>query len=148
MSRLKNEIRNVYGRLTVVARAPNVGTKTAWVCICSCSGKSVIVLGTSLRSGNTQSCGCYNRDMVRETWLGRSHTNESKDRMSKSRTGKYKGKNCPNYNEELTDEERRINNTRTSRARHKKWVIHDILSWWGERERRACSVWKSRDYMG
>lgn len=49
---------NVYGRLTVVKRAENTDKGQAqWLCKCKC-GSNPIVEGSSLRSGNTTSCGC------------------------------------------------------------------------------------------
>lgn len=58
MGTLQNEVGNQYGRLTVVSRAPNVGTRAAWNCVCSC-GNEVKVDGKKLRTGHTKSCGCY-----------------------------------------------------------------------------------------
>jgi 5-methylcytosine-specific restriction endonuclease McrA len=49
-----------YGRLTVVARDGNIGVHTAWLCMCDC-GKQRSVITSSLKSGNTQSCGCSRR---------------------------------------------------------------------------------------
>lgn len=34
-----------------------------WNCRCDC-GKEIIVRGSSLISGHTKSCGCYNRDLI------------------------------------------------------------------------------------
>jgi hypothetical protein len=54
-----------FGRLTVLRRIlPNSRGKVKWVCRCVC-GKSVVVAGTALKSGNTTSCGCYNREQCR-----------------------------------------------------------------------------------
>ena len=62
MSGLKNEIDNRYGYLTVIERAPNNKEGRAmWKCKCDC-GNEVIVLGKHLRSGNTKSCGCYQKE--------------------------------------------------------------------------------------
>lgn len=47
----------VYGHLTVLAAAPNIGDKTAWLCRCDC-GQEVIVKTRSLRNGHVRSCGC------------------------------------------------------------------------------------------
>lgn len=59
MATLKNEIGNIYGYLTVIARATNDSSGRArWLCQCKC-GNQVEVLGKSLRNGNTKSCGCY-----------------------------------------------------------------------------------------
>lgn len=55
-----------FGRLTVISHSGTDSHRTAlWRCICDC-GTEVIVPGTSLRSGNTKSCGCFNRDQVKE----------------------------------------------------------------------------------
>ena len=48
-----------YGKLTVVAPAPNVGSRTAWLCRCDC-GRETVVLTHRLRCGHTKSCGCVN----------------------------------------------------------------------------------------
>lgn len=56
MPRYRNEVGNVYGKLTVIkdaGRAPN--GHVAWECSCAC-GNVVMVAGTSLRTGNTTQC--------------------------------------------------------------------------------------------
>lgn len=56
--RFKDMTGKVFGRLHVLRRAENDRYGNArWECMCDC-GKEVIVLGRSLRSGNTRSCGC------------------------------------------------------------------------------------------
>lgn len=55
-----NEIGNVYGHLTVIARdgSDNNG-QAKWLCRCDCENQTIIsVLGGNLRKGHTQSCGC------------------------------------------------------------------------------------------
>ena len=52
-----NEIGNQYGKLTVIDRGPSKDGRATWKCRCEC-GNEIIVLGKSLRSGNTTSCGC------------------------------------------------------------------------------------------
>ena len=49
-----------FGRLVVVAE-DSKGTKqrSHWLCKCDC-GKTVVVRGSALTSGNTKSCGCIN----------------------------------------------------------------------------------------
>ncbi len=47
-----------YGRLLVLSRAPNKRPKVArWLVLCDC-GNKFEVIGSSLRTGNTKSCGC------------------------------------------------------------------------------------------
>ena len=53
-----------FGRLTVISRTENTPNGCAqWLCRCSC-GTEKIILGHSLRSGLTRSCGCIARDMM------------------------------------------------------------------------------------
>ncbi len=57
-----------FGRLTVLCRAddyvePKSGIHHArWLCECACGSKKVII-GKSLKSGDTTSCGCYNKEI-------------------------------------------------------------------------------------
>lgn len=46
-----------FGRLTVVSRAENKGTRASWVCKCEC-GNTTKATGTNLRAGIKKSCGC------------------------------------------------------------------------------------------
>lgn len=63
----------VFGRLTVIARAgsarTSTGTKALWRCQCLC-GTERIVRRTCLISGNTGSCGCLGAELRR----GEAHT--------------------------------------------------------------------------
>ena len=62
---VKNESGNQYGRLTVLSRTENSTHGDAqWICNCAC-GKTIVVMGKSLRSGNTKSCGCLQKDIAR-----------------------------------------------------------------------------------
>jgi hypothetical protein len=66
-SNIKNEIGNVYGRLTVIKEGGKTKDRhKKWICQCEC-GNIIEVMGKSLRSGNTQSCGCYKADRIFET---------------------------------------------------------------------------------
>ena len=57
MPALLNRIGFKYGRLTVLARAPNKGRYVMWACRCDC-GRSVLVRGGDMASGRHKSCGC------------------------------------------------------------------------------------------
>lgn len=59
MSKFINEIGNKYGKLTVISLSSKTDSKGQkyWNCLCDC-GKECVVRGTSLRSGQTKSCGC------------------------------------------------------------------------------------------
>ena len=66
MGKLIDETGNRYGRLTVLSRAENAGGKVTWLCKCIC-GKTTVVYGVNLRSGNTKSCGCLQPDRASES---------------------------------------------------------------------------------
>lgn len=54
-----------YNRLTAVSCAgKNKNGKAMWKCVCSC-GNEVVVLGASMVSGNTKSCGCLQNEARR-----------------------------------------------------------------------------------
>ena len=64
-----------FGRLRVASRAENAPNwQPRWRCICEC-GKSVTVLGSSLREGRSRSCGCLRREVstVRRNQLRHGH---------------------------------------------------------------------------
>lgn len=68
----KNLIGNRYGRLTVVAYAPDYISRghhwTNCVCRCDC-GATHIARASSLKSGAVKSCGCLNREKVKVNTL-------------------------------------------------------------------------------
>lgn len=57
----KDEIGNIYGRLTVIQYSGIRKKSAHWLCKCEC-GNQIVVSGVNLRRGNTQSCGCFNRE--------------------------------------------------------------------------------------
>lgn len=64
--RILNEIGRRYGRLVVLALRqpePNERGMYRWLCKCDC-GNETTVRGTSLRNGDTRSCGCYWNEIV------------------------------------------------------------------------------------
>ncbi len=56
--KLINLVGKKFGRLLVIGKAEPLNGHTRWHCKCDC-GNECIVQGSSLKSGNTQSCGCY-----------------------------------------------------------------------------------------
>ena len=50
-----------FGRLTVIKRVENKGKETCWLCKCDC-GNEIIVQSNNLKSGNSKSCGCLNKE--------------------------------------------------------------------------------------
>lgn len=54
----------VFGKLLVLSKHGHKGKETAWLCRCEC-GKETVVIGKDLRSGNTQSCGCFQKQRAK-----------------------------------------------------------------------------------
>lgn len=71
---------HTYGDLVVISRVPipdkHKGKSTAayWECLCNCGNKT-IVLGNSLYSGKTKSCGCSARLSPKNNLLGQTFNN-------------------------------------------------------------------------
>ena len=69
MNTLIDMLGQKFGRLTVIERATNTKEGRAqWKCRCDC-GNELIVTGKHLRSGNTKSCGCLQKDRTSEASL-------------------------------------------------------------------------------
>ena len=74
-----------FNRLSVISRA---GTdkrgEARWECLCDCGNKTV-VLGSHLRRGETQSCGCFAKERSRETIMRIPNRGHYTHRGSKTR---------------------------------------------------------------
>ena len=66
MSKIIDLTNQRFGRLLVIERAENSSDGRArWKCLCDC-GKEKVIRGKDLRSGNTQSCGCYHIEQIKK----------------------------------------------------------------------------------
>lgn len=54
-----------FGRLTVTGLGERINDRKAWNCTCEC-GTKVTIRQYSLTGGNTNSCGCLNKELVSE----------------------------------------------------------------------------------
>lgn len=54
-----------FGRLLVLKRSGSENGNSIWACKCDCDNEK-IVLGYSLKSGNTRSCGCFKKEFASE----------------------------------------------------------------------------------
>lgn len=63
---LKDMVGQKRGRLTVISRHGTTpdNQNATWLCKCEC-GKELVVPGSRLRNGNTQSCGCLHEERWR-----------------------------------------------------------------------------------
>lgn len=81
MSREKQKTRLIdlsgkrFGKLTVIER---VGTdrnkRPLWLCLCDC-GTEKLINGSSLRNGDTVSCGCYGKEQRLKSHISHQKTN-------------------------------------------------------------------------
>ncbi len=64
-----------FGRLTVLASAPHINNRTAWLCKCEC-GVEKAIQQKYLNGDHTKSCGCLSVDTstILNTTHGMSHT--------------------------------------------------------------------------
>lgn len=73
------------GRLKVIRRVDDYVRSNyraaQWECVCSCPNQTrVIVRGTQLRNGHTNSCGCYQAEVVSLVNTSHGDTTESGDK--------------------------------------------------------------------
>jgi len=112
---IEEEIGKRYGRLTVVEfshyKELKKGTLKIYKCMCDC-GKQCCISRTSLRVGNTKSCGCLQQDMA-----------------SSSSTKHGLARKCPEYTSWMQMKARCLN------AKHKSWP------WYGGRGITIANEW-------
>lgn len=85
-----------FGKLLVICRSEKESKLPLWECECEC-GKRIDVLGCNLRTGHTQSCGCFRKKIVfaRSVKHGMSNNhlfgawNTMKQRCSNTKCQKY-----------------------------------------------------------
>jgi hypothetical protein len=74
MCKIKDLSGEKFNRLTVIKRMVYTEGKrygkAHWLCQCDC-GRNTIVLGTSLTSGKTKSCGCYRSESFKKIFTKR-----------------------------------------------------------------------------
>lgn len=66
----ENLVGKRFGKLVVLKQVEDYVTPSGrrhpqWLCQCDCGSKPVEVLGTSLKSGHTRSCGCLHEETLR-----------------------------------------------------------------------------------
>lgn len=64
-----------FSRLLVLAEMPKRGSNRYWLCQCNCGAEKEIQMSL-LKNGNTQSCGCLNRELgaLKLTTHGKSYS--------------------------------------------------------------------------
>ena len=91
-----NLIGKRFGKLTVIDVALKRGEKIRWLCNCKC-GNASIVSTTALRSGNTRSCGCLQKEFVTNLKYTHGMTGTKEYRAWKSMKSRCYNPNYLNY---------------------------------------------------
>lgn len=99
-----------FGRLTVIKRAEKINNRIKWLCKCDC-GNEKKVNSAELLSGNTKSCGCYQKEQ----------TSKARKTHGLSKTRLY-----------------RIWKDMKVRCSYNK---NDNFHWYGERNISVCQDW-------
>lgn len=141
MSKRLDLVDQRFERLLVIADIGTKHRKSLFLCRCDCCNE-IIVFGSDLKSGNTKSCGCLQRERVSEAtsgenhyFYGKHHTEETKRKNSewhkKWQKGVFAGKNNPNYIDGRTPKNKRIRGS----SEMEEWR-HQIF----ERDDYTCQI--------
>lgn len=120
MGKIKDLTGMKFGRLTVIKMfGKNSNGKITWLCKCDC-GNECVVIGNSLKTGNTKSCGCFRKEITSAKYKGKPLLDETKKKLSEKHTGKKlseetkekiskatKGEKNPFYGQHHTEEQKR-----------------------------------------
>lgn len=127
MGRAKDLKGQRFGRWFVIEKTEVKNGKVYWLCKCDC-GNTKTVCAYSLTSGKSQSCGCLHHEMISEQakqqWQDeefyRIHSEKAKRQWQDEEfRSSHTGVNSPTYNPNLTDEQRKENE---SRSNDREWV--------------------------
>lgn len=98
----------IFGKLTVIEKTDkrDKGGHVYWICQCEC-GNTVIINSNDLIKNNTLSCGCLMSEIIKKRWQDEEYREA------------HTGKNNPNYNPNLTEEDRQ---DRRLQEGYEEWV--------------------------
>jgi hypothetical protein len=84
-----------FHRLAVIQREGSASDgKAMWRVLCDC-GMQKIVIGRNLTTGNTTSCGCFNKEVITSQMMGRQYgLRHGHGRRGKNRTPTYQSWSC------------------------------------------------------
>lgn len=95
---MKKDITNLkFGRLTAMyVSGKSKSRECIWHCKCDC-GNEIDVVGSSLRNGNTKSCGCWNKECPKPNTKKHGMTNTRIYNIWKSMNQRCYNKNAISY---------------------------------------------------
>lgn len=126
-----------FGRLLVLKKVYNI-KRLSWLCLCTCGNEVVISTG-NLMNGSTVSCGCLQRE-----WIIKRNKKPvsaiTRQKMSKSKKGKYCGQNSHMFGRVVSVETRQ----KQSRIRIERGIAKGRNNWnWkgGISKEPYCQKW-------
>lgn len=97
MGKLINLTGQRFGRWTVLYQVePNRWRTTRWLCQCDC-GKQSVVVGTSLRSGISYSCGCLRNELAKQRFTVHGSRRSRLYKIFHNMKNRCYNKENPNY---------------------------------------------------
>ena len=124
-----------FGRLTVIEkRGSDKHGNAMWLCKCEC-GNEVIVRSSNLRNGNTVSCGCYNRDKIKEQWKDEEFRKKQNEKVKET------------FKELWKDEAfRNMQSNKLSERNKEKWKDEEYRNMQSNKMREMVKeLWKDED---
>ena len=124
-----------FGRLIVFERCGSDKHKNAlWLCKCEC-GNEIVIRGSHLISGNTTSCGCYQKEKMKEQWQDKEFRQMQSEKMKELNKEMWK------------DEERRQMKTDEMRELSKEmWLNEEFRQMQSEKSsKRMKEMWKDEE---
>ena len=124
-----------FGRLIVIEkRGSDKHGNAMWLCKCKC-GNEVIVRSSNLRNGNTVSCGCYNRDKIKEQWKDEEFRKKQNEKVKET------------FKELWKDEEfRNMQSNKLSERNKEKWKDEEYRNMQSNKMRETVKkLWKDED---
>ena len=147
--RLKDLTGMKFGRLTVIERRGSDKHKKAlWLCKCDC-GNEVIVRGSNLKDGFTTSCGCHQKDKVREIvkekWENEEYRQMKSDKMREQmkemwKDEEFKQKQIDRTKEMWKDEEFKKNHSGENSCRYNPNLTEEDRQ--DRRIQQGYNIWK------
>ena len=145
----------IFGRLTVIKEIKNddkEDTFSYWLCRCEC-GNEVVVTGVSLRNGNTKSCGCLQKDKIKEISKEMWENEEYREKMSEKAKEKWedeeyskKIKHVLKENNEINKEKWKDEEYRKTHTGEKHFNYNSNLTEEDRQDRRCQEGYKEWSY--
>ena len=155
-SRKQNDLTGQrFGRLVVISYNEEVSKKkkgSHWNCKCDC-GNVTVVWGGSLRKGNTNSCGCYNKEKTKEKWQDEEFRQMRIDKVKEQWQDEefrqmQREKGSKMFKEQWQDEEfRQMQKELSSKRLKEQWQDEEFRQMKSEQRKRMNEeMWQDEEF--